>query len=598
MPDKLSTSRSREISPVITEGSPLTLREALVTINEAMASPGRTKFNVLLVCGFNPLHLQTFLHAHLKLRLAARSVELRVGLYDDFFGTLRLLRDSTADACAIVLEWSDLDARLGFRRLGGWNPRDLPEIVAGVEAKLLQMRLCLEGVSPKVAICGPSLPFPPLFYTRAEQSSSEEVRLHAAVQQFLQWAVDQHQLRVVNPQHFSVISPPGARYDFKADLLTGCPYSVSHAERVASVVSSLLVPIAPKKGLITDLDDTLWSGLVGEVGGGAISWDLASGTQVHGLYQQLLCALAGQGVLVGVATKNNPEIIKQALDRDDLILPRESIFPVEANWNPKSESVGRILRTWNVSADNVVFVDDSPMELAEVKAAFPEIQCLLFNTKDYGELHKLLYRLRNLFAKDHITPEDELRVRSLATGQQFRTSALGRRPSYEEFMQGAQAQIVFSFARDKTSRTLELVNKTNQFNLNGIRFTELEWQNSLKANGNFALSVNYKDKYGPLGIISALKGHVDSNTLYLDVWVLSCRAFARRIEHQIIAFLFQHFDPAQVSFNFVPTTRNGVLQEFLAMCAGKKVIAPCAIDRTEFFRNCPALYHEVSLKDG
>src|SRR4029077_61081 len=100
------------------------------------------------------------------------------------------------------------------------------------------------------------------------------------------------------------------------------------------------------------------------------------------LYQQMLVALSEAGVLIAVASKNDPEAVEEAFQRQDLILPRDRIYPMEIHWGPKSESVGRILRAWNVAADAVVFVDDSPMELAEVKATHPEIGALVFPAHD------------------------------------------------------------------------------------------------------------------------------------------------------------------------------------------------------------------------
>ena len=199
--------------------------------------------------------------------------------------------------------------------------------------------------------------------------------------------------------------------------MAGLPYTIDHADRLALSFAQLLMPPPPKKGLITDLDNTLWAGIAGEVGPEAVSWDLDSKTQPHGLYQQLLSALADQGVLIAVASKNDPEVVETVFRRHDIVLPRDRVFPVEAHWNAKSESVARILEAWNIDADSVVFVDDSPSELAEAKAAHPSIECIPFDAKNYAEFHRLLYRVRDLFAKHIVTEEDGLRLDKLARWQ-------------------------------------------------------------------------------------------------------------------------------------------------------------------------------------
>jgi predicted enzyme involved in methoxymalonyl-ACP biosynthesis len=108
--------------------------------------------------------------------------------------------------------------------------------------------------------------------------------------------------------------------------LIGFPYTLSHADRLASAFSLQLVPRQPLKGVITDLDNTLWSGLVGEGTPDAVRWDPATRYYLHGLYQKLLAALADEGVLVGIASKNDPAVVAEALQRSDLLIPLEKVF--------------------------------------------------------------------------------------------------------------------------------------------------------------------------------------------------------------------------------------------------------------------------------
>lgn len=586
------------IATVSHEPSTVQFKEALRIIQEN-SSLDLPLFQVLVGLGFNGLHLQAFLQAHAQLRLPDRQVKLATGLYGDLWGTLSRIEEASLDGCVIVMEWPDLDPRLGFRQLGGWGPKDLSDIVASVESRLSGLRETLAR-SPRhlpVVVSCPTLPLPPVFHTPASQFSEAELRLYRAVDEFALWAATSPDFTVVNRQRLQQISPPAQAFDFKAELLTGMSYTATHAERLASVLAELLLPAPPKKGLITDLDGTLWSGIVGEVGAQAVTWDLTSHTQVHGLYQQLLRALAEQGVLIAVASKNNPEVVEAAFQRNDLLLPRQRVFPMEVNWKPKSESVARILRAWNVGADSVVFVDDSPMELAEVKAAFPQIECVLFSARDYAGIESLLYSLRNAFAKKAITQEDGLRQESLRSSETFRDQTERSAPSYESFMRDAGAEVTLDFASGAANpRSLELVNKTNQFNLNGIRYTPSDWHGSLQTPHSFVLTTDYRDKYGPLGIIAVLKGRTEGKTVFVDTWVMSCRAFARRIEYQCMAVLYEKFGADSISFELAPTPRNECLQEFFATFQGKKTGAPPRVSRDEFKEKCPQLYHKVEIK--
>jgi FkbH-like protein len=386
--------------------------------------------------------------------------------------------------------------------------------------------------------------------------------------------------------------------DLKGELLAGLSYTPSYAERLAHALARLLVPPLPKRGLITDLDDTLWAGIAGEIGPDAVSWDLEHKSQLHGLYQQSLRALAEQGVLIAAVSKNDPEIVEAVFRRSDLLLPRKCVFPVEAHWKAKSDSVTRILRAWNLHPDSVVFVDDGPSEIAEVKAAHPDMECIRFDPRDYTAVHTLLYRLRDLFAKQAITEEDGVRRESLRAAAVFREAALQPSFSEENFLRDAEAKITFDFSSATFQpRSLELVNKTNQFNLNGTRYTEGEWHTRLVTPGTFLVTTNYRDKYGPLGIISVLMGKADETGLTIKTWVMSCRAFGRRIEYQCLRIILDRYRVPEILLEFSPTSRNHYLQEFLESISGQKHDGSFRISRDRFLDQCPRLYHQVDIHD-
>jgi FkbH-like protein len=576
------------------------LTEALKIIREH-SSADLPLCRVGLATGFNPLHLQTFLQAHLQHRMPASRVVVSTDVYGDLTGALARVQASTIDMCAIALEWPDLDPRLGFRQLGGWGYRELADIAVDAQSKLIAIKESLERLPDHfpVALSLPTLPLPPVFHTPSWQLSGVEIGLRRAADDLALWAAGRPNLRVVRPQSqptsqlIDVSSPQ--TFDFKGELMAGLPYALSHADQLALFFALLLVPPAPKKGLITDLDDTLWAGIAGEIGPEAVSWDLDRKTQLHGLYQQLLRALADQGVLIGAASKNDPETVEAVFRRADIVLPRDCVFPVEAHWNAKSESVTRILDTWNVHADSVVFVDDSASERAEVKAVHPEMECIRFDAQDYREIHSLLYRLRDLFAKQTITQEDGLRRESLRAGTVFRKE--GREPgvSQENFLRDAEAKITFDFTAVANPRSLELVNKTNQFNLNGTRYNQTEWHGSFAGRDTFAVSASYRDKYGPLGVIAVLAGQASETAVTVNTWVMSCRAFGRRIEYQCLKAILDRIPAQEIGFEFSPTPRNEYFQEFSKSFLGEKPAGPFSISRAVFLDQCPELYHEVEI---
>jgi FkbH-like protein len=572
-----------------------------VTITEALQIAQRVpatlpKFQAGLACGFTPLHLQTFLTAHLQQRLPSRKVVSKPGLYGDLAGTIETLmgEGDRPDCLAVALEWPDLDPRLGFRNAGSWSTASIADILASARTMMARIANGLGRVPTgvRIAVSLPTLPLPPMFHTSGWQASEEELILQ---RDLLSMAADlAHGMRVVivNAQQLAENSPAAARFDLKAELLTGLPYTVKHAGEVAAALALALLPPPPKKGIISDLDDTMWSGIVGEVGTDGVSWDLASHHQLHGLYQKSLASLSENGVLVGVASKNDAAVVKKTFERTDLLIPSDRIFPFEVHWEAKSGSVTRILNTWNIGADSVIFVDDSPMELAEVAAAHPGIECICFPKNDYAAGLAMLRRLRDLCGKERISKEDTLRLDSIRRSAEFQEQAAGG-SAPEDFLQQLNATITLDFHCGADTRTLELVNKTNQFNLNGVRLNEADWQKCLSQPGAFVAGIGYEDKFGMLGTIAVVQGRRQEDTLHVSTWVMSCRAFARRIEHRCLEVLLERYQANRVEFDYAATAKNGPVQDFFTAMLGAPPSPPVRITRQQFQSMCPSLYHTV-----
>ncbi len=569
------------------------LSEALRVLREAPKDG--VQFRVALAAGFTPLHVQTFLEAYLQRKLPSRRVKVTPGLFGDVAGSIdaAAVQSTTQyDAVALALEWSDLDPRLGYRELGAWGPQVVPEIVDSAALMLRRIAGSLEKATVPVAVSLPTLPLPPIFHTSGTHQGTAETVLKFRVAEFAASISQFPVVRLVSGSYVDQESPYPARFDLKSDFHAGLPYAITHARVIASALAELIAPPAPKKGLITDLDDTLWRGILGEAGVHGVKWDLSSHAQLHGLYQKLLSSLAGEGVLIGIASKNDPGLVAEALRRPDLLVSSSQLFPVEAHWQPKSISIRRILDAWNIAADSVVFVDDSPMELAEVEAAHAGIECLRFPTLDDRAGYDVLRRLRDLFGKPRLSDEDRVRVESIRRGAEF-LQGVENPADQESFLAAAQAELALDFAGGSDPRALELVNKTNQFNLNGIRRNEAEWERNVAAGDGFTLVISYQDRFGPLGKIGVMQGRRSGDSLEVHTWVMSCRAFSRRIEHAALKYLFEHFGVSGIRFDFAATPRNGPLQDFLASMLGRAPVQGETLGAAEFERACPRLYHAV-----
>ena len=570
------------------------LGEALQINQRPVSAQGQLR-KIHLVCGFTPLHFETLLKAHARLRFSGDAVEILTGLFGDFEGNLQRASAEPADGAVVGLEWSDLDGRLSLRASAGWSEQVLTDILQHVPEKLGRVGAGIAELAKqmRVALIPPTLPLPPLTHFPVAQASAFELQLRCALASFLNSAGSLRRVAVVNESELSIRSPHAARHDVKLDLHAGFPYTIPHTAAMAELGLECLFPAPAKKGLVTDLDETLWKGVLGDVGVEGVSWDLDNRSQDHALYQQMLGSLAEAGVLIGIASKNDPAIVQKAFARPDILLKAQQVFPFEVSWGAKSKAFERILEAWNISPDSVVFVDDSPMELAEVAEKFPDVECLRFPADDPAGIPSLLSELRRRFGKTEVREEDRLRLESLRSAGEAGVTGLAEASG--DFVARLNATITLqSSTVADLGRPLELVNKTNQFNLNGRRYTEQEWQSYFRQPGAFSVCAGYQDRFGPLGNIAVLAGRVLPGKINVDVWVMSCRAFSRHIEFHMLQHLFSKHNVAQIDFSFEPTPRNGPTVEFFRRFYTDDMPPTNVTLSAEVFQQkCPQLFHRI-----
>ena len=541
----------------------LALRDALSIVTRQSNIDPDDHYTIGLACSFTPLHLEAFVKAYVAQRRPTADVRVEGGIYGDLAGGLTRIAETGPRSCVAVVEWQDLDPRLGWRESVHAPVADTEDICSTARLRLDRIALRLEdlGTHCPVVLVLPTLDLPPAYGGTARHAGVMRTRLDLLLADFA--------ARLVTAPGISIISrgnvaQTGADVrDLRGEVRSGFPYSLDHASALACAAVDALLPPPTKKGLITDLDDTLWRGIVGEVGADKVTWDLDSGSLVHAMYQQLLARLAERGTLLAVASKNEPEIVQQALIRPDLLVDAEQIYPVAVSWRPKSAAIGEILRSWNISAADVVFVDDSPMELAEVAEHFPDLTTMQFPTQDPDAVAALLQDLTDLFWKESVSSEDRIRSASLKSAFEVDSARTSAQDELS-FLRDLNAKITIETETAlQNPRALELVNKTNQFNLNGRRLDESQWRQLCSRPGAFAWTVSYEDRFGPLGIISVLAGMQSDRKITVDCWVLSCRAFSRGVEYHVLRSLCDLDEVDEVLLEFVETDRNGVLGTML-----------------------------------
>ena len=206
----------------------------------------------------------------------------------------------------------------------------------------------------------------------------------------------------------------------------------------------------------------------------------------------------------------------------------------------------------------------------------------------------MFQQLRDLFGKPTTNSEDSLRQASIRGNAIIQAAAGSDR---REFVRSLEGRLTFDCRKDPANkRLLELINKTNQFNLNGLRVTEVEWMRHLADPASIVLNVSYEDKFGPLGIIGVVAGKIVARQLEISIWVMSCRAFSRRIEYHTLEHLFRSSEAELISFLFRSTERNAPFHLQVIRVPADENEKP-TVSRQAFLRGAHELPHRVVVRE-
>jgi FkbH-like protein len=336
------------------------------------------------------------------------------------------------------------------------------------------------------------------------------------------------------------------------------------AARAMGAVAKAVVELAaeqkaePAKLLISDLDNTLWSGVIAEDGVEGIKWGAEGAGYRHFVYQTFLRRLKGEGVLLAAVSRNSAEVALAPLAPGRMTLAEPDFVSVVASYHAKSAQIKELARQLNLGLDSVVFVDDNPVELQEVSQQLPAVQCVAFPKQDDG-LPALLSDLNRRFGRREVTGEDRNRT------ELYRRRLEGMVPQEAEgadlhtFLRDLRMRlIVHDRSMGDRTRAVQLINKTNQFNLNGRRVTDEEVGAAL-ASGGRLFTATLEDKTGSHGEILAALIRGDRR---MTSFVLSCRVFQRRVEQAFSTWLAEQPE-APKAMDYAATERNEPFQMFL-----------------------------------
>ncbi len=329
-------------------------------------------------------------------------------------------------------------------------------------------------------------------------------------------------------------------------------------QSVAAIIKAIFGKT--KKCLVLDLDNTLWGGVIGDDGpdGIRIGIDTPEG-EAYADFQQYVKELQKRGIILAVCSKNDEKNAREGFLHPSSILKVEDFSAFQVNLGPKPENIDTIARSLNIGMDSLVFVDDNPVERNIVTSQMPQVSVPELGNNITTYINIL--DKSGLFETTSISPADLQRATFYADNA-VRQKFEGQFNDYNEFLRSLLMKAeIRPFASAYLERITQLINKTNQFNVTSLRYTQSEIENISGKENYITLYGRLFDKFGDSGLISVVIGEIRGLELHIDLWLMSCRVLKRGVEESMFDRLVataQGRHVATIYGYYYPTAKNGM----------------------------------------
>ena len=316
-----------------------------------------------------------------------------------------------------------------------------------------------------------------------------------------------------------------------------------------------------KKLVIVDLDNTMWGGIIGDLG-----WEsLRLGGHDHAgeafvEFQRALKALMNRGIILGIVSKNDEVVALEAIEKHpEMVLRKKDFAGYRINWNDKAKNVADLTAELRLGLQSVVFLDDNPVERARVRDMLPEVLVPEWPV-DPMMYASALQSLR-CFDVPSATAEDAARALMYAAEKQ-RDESMQKVGSIDDWLVSLEQVVTVEPLRDDNLvRTAQLLNKTNQLNMTTRRMTELELTAWTAGPENQLWAFRVVDKFGDSGItgILGLTSKPENGEGHISDFVLSCRVMSRKVEETLLAWVVSRARESGLSrlvATFIPSAKN------------------------------------------
>ncbi len=318
-------------------------------------------------------------------------------------------------------------------------------------------------------------------------------------------------------------------YSSKMWYLASIKYSSVGETTVQQEIDRIINVIKRKKCLILDMDNTLWGGVIGEIGFENI--DVSERFQD---FQRRIREIKDKGIILAIVTKNNYSDAITAFQNKSMVLDQDDFIQICANWNNKADNILNIVKALNIGLDAVVFIDDNPVERENIKLNLPMVSVPEF-PKDTSMLNNFAIELYKDFFYNPKPVEEDNKKTSMYRDNIKRDELRIEYKDISDYIR--QLKIIINFRIAKNTdipRICDLSRKTNQYNTSSQRYSEKELSMILK-DSNYKLYIaEVSDRIGDSGLCIVCIIKIENDIAVIENFFMSCRIMGRKIEHAFL----------------------------------------------------------------
>jgi FkbH-like protein len=342
--------------------------------------------------------------------------------------------------------------------------------------------------------------------------------------------------------------------------------SINVLPRIANKTLDIINAIEGKfkKCVILDLDNTTWGGIIGDDGIENIQIGSLGIGKAFSEFQYWIRKLKNRGIIVAVCSKNTESIAKEPFEKHpDMVLKLDDIAVFVANWETKVDNIRKIQSILNIGFDSIVFLDDNPFERNIVRENIPDI-CVPELPEDPAEYLEYLYTL-NLFETVSFSNEDAERTKQYQVEAQ-RVTLFEKFTNEDDFLKNLEmVSLVEPFNKFNTPRVAQLSQRSNQFNLRTVRYTDNDIEMLSVSPDHYTFSFTLEDKFGDNGMICVIiLQKEDQETAFIDTWFMSCRVLKRGMENFVLNTIVNFAEETGYKFlkgEYIPTSKNEMVKD-------------------------------------